>query len=127
SLCSIELLLLQALMASLHKTHNLFLQIQCSVNLQSLLHLQFPTSSAIVSEPSFHGNPQPGVFGQNPQLISSVSVFNRPPHVAPSPPPLACYNIIFYGFKAFVPWKFTGRLAMAQAFAPLGLPTMTDP
>ncbi|ERN08406.1 hypothetical protein AMTR_s00148p00093230 [Amborella trichopoda] len=39
----------------------------------------------------------------------------------------SCYYTIFYAFKAFFPWKFSCRPAMAQAFAPPGLPTMIAP
>ncbi|ERN08755.1 hypothetical protein AMTR_s00017p00246790 [Amborella trichopoda] len=44
---------------------------------------QIHTSFATVSEPSFHGNHELEVFGQDPQFVSLVSGFNRPLPVAP--------------------------------------------
>ncbi|ERN19877.1 protein transport protein Sec24-like At3g07100 [Amborella trichopoda] len=99
-----------------------------------------PTSSATVSQHSFYGNPQPGVFGQSlnrpppvapPPLITPSSTGSEPSFHGKAPPPS------FNGPSQQNPWfvspdsgpnrpPFPGRPAMAQAFTPSGPPTMTD-
>ncbi|ERN17097.1 hypothetical protein AMTR_s00044p00093650 [Amborella trichopoda] len=126
------------------KTHNLFLQIQCLVDLQSWLYLQFSlplqlfrsffswksSTWGLWTKPTIH------LFSfrlQSTSSIYSVSGFNQPPPFIQFQAsidllllPPSCYYTIFYGFRALFSWKFSGRPAMSQAFAPSGLPTMTD-